>query len=125
MRVPMRKAMALGALALAMSSAPASAVIGCQGKVNQVTIEPNGDTYVHWGSWSTRFCSAGQTITIDRGPGGGGGSTINPSTCQSLTAIFLTAKALGQEVVVYIDKTSCQFSGGYENPHPYYYHFLP
>jgi hypothetical protein len=121
----MRKILAGIAACAIVFSSPAFAVIGCQGTVNQITMEPNGDTYVYWGSWSTRICSAGQTVTVDRGPNGGGGTTINPSTCQSLTALFLTAKSLGKQVTVYVDQTACTFTGGYQNPHPYYYYFLP
>jgi len=122
----MRKALG-GIMACAMTfNSPAyAATIACQGTVNKVGIEPNGDTYVYWGSWMMRICNAGQSVSVDRGTDGGGGTTILPANCQSLTSMFLTAKALGKQVVVYIAQNSCTFSGGAQNPYPYYYEFLP
>jgi hypothetical protein len=114
----------IAACAIVLGS-PASATIACQGTVNKVGIEPNGDTYVYWGSWSTRICNPGQTLSVDRGTAGGGVTNIVPATCQSLTSMFLTAKALGKQVVVYIDQSSCTFTGGMQNPYPYYFEFLP
>ncbi len=121
----MRKALAYIAVCASLVGSPALATIGCQGTVTQVGMEPNGDTYVFWGSWSTRICNAGQTVAIDRGTNGGGGTTITPAACQSLTSMFLTAKALGKQVTVYIDQSTCTFNGSYQNPYPYYFQFMP
>lgn len=121
----MRKILAGIAACGIVVSAPASATIACPGTVTKVAMEPNGDTYVYWGSWMMRLCNPGQTLSIDRGANGGGGTTIVPATCQSLTSMFLTAKSLGKQVVVYIDQSSCTFSGGAQNPYPYYFEFLP
>lgn len=108
-----------------LAASPALAAVGCQGVVTQTYMEPNGDTYVTWGSWNTRICNPGQTVTVDRGPLFGGGTTITPAGCQSLISMFMTAKAQGRQAAVYIDKSSCTFNGGYENPYPYFFYFLP
>ena len=121
----MRRVLACIVACATAFSSPAFATINCQGTVTKVSMEPNGDTYVTWGSWTMRLCNPGQTLSIDRGTAGGGGTTIVPATCQSLTAMFLTAKSLGKQVVVYIDQSSCTFSGGLQNPYPYYFDFLP
>jgi hypothetical protein len=108
-----------------LAGSPAMAAVACQGVVTQTYMEPNGDTYVTWGTWNTRICNPGQSVNVDRGPNAGGGTTISPAACQSLTAMFMTAKSQGKQVQVFIDKTSCSFGGGYENPYPYYFFFLP
>lgn len=110
---------------ISLAGSPAMAAVGCQGAVTQTYMEPNGDTYVTWGSWNTRICNPSQTWTVDRGPGAGGSTTLTPAICQTLISMFMTAKSQGKQVTVYVDKTSCTFTGGFETPYPFYFYFLP
>jgi hypothetical protein len=41
-----------------IAGSPALAAVACQGVITQTYMEPNGDTYVTWGSWNTRICNA-------------------------------------------------------------------
>lgn len=110
---------------LSLASSPALAAVACQGAVTQTYMEPNGDTYVTWGSWNTRICNSAYATSVDRGSGAGGPTAIQPATCQSLISMFMTAKAQGKQVAVYVDKASCTFTGGMETPYPFYFFFLP
>lgn len=118
----MKKILAAFAIAI-LSTSPAVAGISCQGPVNEVFMEPNGDTYVSWGSWTIRICNQAQNVGVDRGAGGGGGTTIFPASCAALTSLFMTAKATGKQAMVYVDSSTCTFSGGYPNPYPYSFRF--
>ncbi|MBU0832120.1 MAG: hypothetical protein KKH33_07020 [Alphaproteobacteria bacterium] len=112
-------------LTLAISG-PGQAVSTCKGVVTETYMEPNGDAYVAWGpGWRTRICNANSTVAVDRGPAGGGTTNVTPATCQMLMSMFVTAKAQSKQVDVHVDKTSCSFSGGLENPYPFYFYFVP
>jgi len=107
-----------------LAASPASAII-CQGLVGKIIMEPNGDTYVGWGSSYTRICNPGQSVSVNRGPTYGGGTTITPAGCSALISLFMTARATGKQVAVYVDQSSCIFIDNYNNPYPYYFEFLP
>lgn len=121
----MRKLFLATLAGFSLAGSPVMAAVACQGVVTQTYMEPNGDTYVTWGSWNTRICNAAQNTSVDRGSGAGGPTTILPATCQSLISMFMTAKSQGKQVAVYVDKASCAFTGGMETPYPYYFFFLP
>lgn len=119
----MKKFAAIGSAVALCVSSPAWAASACQGVVTQVYIEPNGDTYMTWGGWNTKLCNPSQTWSVDRGSAYGGVTNITKEVCQSLTAMLMTAKAQGKPVIIYVDKTSCGFSGGIETPYPYLFYF--